>query len=135
MSVRAGDRGQGRTLTRTAFLKVLRLRRGTVAPPGACIALAVHGGPLAPRRTPETSPPKTSPPKTPAPTGRPILRAKPLAKPDSVTDEARRRMIAESAYLRAERRGFLPGGEEEDWLEAEAEVDALLRLTHGGSPQ
>jgi hypothetical protein len=36
-------------------------------------------------------------------------------------------MIAESAYLRAERRGFVPGHEEQDWLAAEAEVDALLR--------
>jgi hypothetical protein len=35
-------------------------------------------------------------------------------------------MIAESAYLRAERRGFAPGGELEDWMAAEREVDALL---------
>ena len=33
--------------------------------------------------------------------------------------------IAEAAYLRAEHRGFLPGCELEDWLEAEAEVDKL----------
>jgi len=31
-------------------------------------------------------------------------------------------LIAELAYYRAERRGFAPGGELEDWLEAEAEV-------------
>lgn len=36
--------------------------------------------------------------------------------------EAMRAMIAEMAYYRAERRGFAPGGELEDWLEAEAEV-------------
>ena len=41
--------------------------------------------------------------------------------------EARHALIAEAAYLRAERRGFTPGGETEDWLAAEAEVDALLR--------
>jgi hypothetical protein len=35
-------------------------------------------------------------------------------------------MIAESAYLRAERRGFAPGNETEDWCAAEREVDALL---------
>jgi hypothetical protein len=34
--------------------------------------------------------------------------------------------IAEAAYLRAERRGFEPGYELEDWLAAEQEVDALL---------
>lgn len=31
-------------------------------------------------------------------------------------------LIAEAAYLRAERRGFAGGGELEDWLEAEKEV-------------
>ena len=35
--------------------------------------------------------------------------------------EARVRL---AAYLRAERRGFAPGREWEDWLAAEAEVDA-----------
>jgi len=34
--------------------------------------------------------------------------------------------IAEAAYLRAEHRGFLPGCELQDWLEAEAEVDKPL---------
>lgn len=33
-------------------------------------------------------------------------------------------MIARLAYFRAERRGFAPGGELQDWLAAEAEVDA-----------
>lgn len=41
-------------------------------------------------------------------------------------------MIAEAAYLRAERRGFSAGGEEEDWLAAEKEVDALLSAGQGG---
>lgn len=37
-------------------------------------------------------------------------------------------MIAESAYLRAERRGFAPGYEADDWFAAEREVDALLSV-------
>ena len=37
-------------------------------------------------------------------------------------DEDRWAMIAENAYYRAERRGFLPGYELEDWLAAEQEV-------------
>ena len=41
---------------------------------------------------------------------------------DEHSDERRRR-IAEGAYYRAERRGFAPGQEEDDWLEAEKEVD------------
>jgi hypothetical protein len=33
-------------------------------------------------------------------------------------------MIAEAAYYRAERRGFAPGLELEDWLQSEAELAA-----------
>jgi hypothetical protein len=37
-------------------------------------------------------------------------------------------LIAQAAYFRAEKRGFVPGNELQDWLAAEAEVDAgLLR--------
>ena len=43
-----------------------------------------------------------------------------------VTCEERHRLISEAAYLRAERRGFLPGAELEDWLEAEAEIDKMI---------
>ncbi len=35
-------------------------------------------------------------------------------------------MIARAAYHRAERRGFVPGHELEDWLAAEREVNHLL---------
>jgi hypothetical protein len=38
----------------------------------------------------------------------------------------RHSLIAESAYLRAERRGFAGGCCETDWLEAEQEVDRQL---------
>jgi hypothetical protein len=38
----------------------------------------------------------------------------------------REALIAEAAYFRAQRRGFAPGHEEEDWLAAEAEVDGRL---------
>jgi hypothetical protein len=41
-------------------------------------------------------------------------------------DEERRSMIAEVAYFNAEKRGFEPGHEETDWLEAEKTVDSLL---------
>jgi hypothetical protein len=75
---------------------------------------------------------------TPAPTPRRTLSVKKGAvarAASGVTPEVRHAMIAESAYLRAQARGFLPGREAEDWLAAEAEVDALLKLSHGGSPQ
>lgn len=39
----------------------------------------------------------------------------------------RRKLIAEAAYHRAERRGFRSGDPVLDWLDAEAEVDAKFR--------
>ncbi len=45
----------------------------------------------------------------------------------SVTPEQRNQLVAKAAYYRAERRGFAPGSELEDWLQAEAEVERTLR--------
>lgn len=44
-----------------------------------------------------------------------------------VNSELRRQMIEEAAYYRAARRGFIDGDPQQDWLEAEREVDARLR--------
>ncbi len=41
-------------------------------------------------------------------------------------DVARRDEVRREAYLLAERRGFAPGGEVDDWLEAERLVAARL---------
>lgn len=49
---------------------------------------------------------------------------------DTVTCEPsdiRHELIAREAYYRAEARGFTPGAELDDWLAAEAQVDAGLR--------
>lgn len=40
--------------------------------------------------------------------------------------EARQEMIRVAAYYRAEKRGFVPGMELDDWLAAEADVEARL---------
>jgi hypothetical protein len=61
-------------------------------------------------------------------------RAKRLHEPNSgaypgtafIGPERRRALIAEAAYYRAERRGFGPGHELEDWNIAESEVDGML---------
>ena len=45
---------------------------------------------------------------------------------DEATAERLKR-IAEAAYRRAQQRNFAPGHDLEDWLEAEKEVDALLK--------
>jgi len=39
-----------------------------------------------------------------------------------LAEQERHRCISEAAYYRAERRGFTPGCELDDWLAAEAEV-------------
>jgi hypothetical protein len=58
---------------------------------------------------------------------KPVSKAAKRSKRATVIDPQRRRaLIAEAAYLRAERRGFQPGHEEEDWLAAELEVDTAL---------
>jgi hypothetical protein len=45
-----------------------------------------------------------------------------------IDPEHRRALIAQVAYYRSERRGFEPGYETQDWLDAEAEVDTALTL-------
>lgn len=47
-------------------------------------------------------------------------------RPFGVSAAQRHEMVAVAAYLRAERRGFAPGGETEDWYAAAADIDAML---------
>jgi hypothetical protein len=55
------------------------------------------------------------------------------AKPrHGIPPEERQRLIAQAAYLRAERRGFSGGSPEQDWLLAEAEIDAMLMKRGAG---
>jgi hypothetical protein len=49
-----------------------------------------------------------------------------------IEPEQRQAMIAEAAYYRAERRGFEPGHEIDDWCAAEGEIDGML--TRGEIP-
>jgi hypothetical protein len=46
-----------------------------------------------------------------------------------MTPQARRKLIAETAYFIAERRGFVPGHELSDWIAAERAVNRACRLT------
>ena len=72
---------------------------------------------------------------TPKPGGRGVDAAKSPAKsaPEpraavapSISVEERERLVARAAYFRAEKRGFAPGCELQDWVEAEAEVLRLI---------
>jgi Protein of unknown function (DUF2934) len=60
--------------------------------------------------------PTTSPDDDPAMEAEAVPEVEPAAD-----DGTRRRRIAERAYRLAERRGFTPGQELDDWLAAEAE--------------
>jgi hypothetical protein len=53
---------------------------------------------------------------------------------EQVPHEVRLQYIAEAAYYIAERRGFAPGYEHQNWLEAEAEVNERLG-TSGAVPK
>lgn len=72
---------------------------------------------------------KRAPAKTPAKTATKTA-TKTTAIPQSFTGNARadispdelRKLISEAAYYRAKQRGFAPGHELEDWIQAEAEV-------------
>jgi hypothetical protein len=59
----------------------------------------------------------------------PAQRRGSLLRGDAPIDaKARAEFIREAAYLRAERRGFLPGHELDDWLAAEREFDRWLAV-------
>jgi hypothetical protein len=66
------------------------------------------------------------------------LNANPIRNPTSTTSprgtttrtitvERRHSMIQEAAYLRAEKRGFQGGDPRQDWIEAEREIDTMLK--------
>ena len=89
---------------------------------------------MATRRTDETPTTADTRARSAPPKGSRTAKEKPAQRAAVSTDD-RRSMIAEAAYLRAERRGFVPGYETEDWLAAEIEVDALLKVGPGGPAQ
>ena len=84
------------------------------------------------RRTASATAAPASPRKSPA---KPKVAKPKVAKPKaperndvatSLTPAERLRMVELAAFFRAERRGFAPGHEFEDWLAAEAEIAALV---------
>ena len=50
-----------------------------------------------------------------------------------ITQDELRKLVSEAAYYRAKQRGFTPGHEEDDWIQAEAEV--LRRIGADGTPR
>jgi hypothetical protein len=55
-------------------------------------------------------------------------KMKPVLPPATAPGEPQHKaMVAEAAYYLAEKRGFAPGKELDDWLQAEDEIEALTR--------
>jgi len=74
------------------------------------------------REVASTRIPGTEPQRAPAAKTSPL---RPLfLVPHRLTAAERHQRICDLAYRRAEQRGFAPGAEIDDWLEAEREVDA-----------
>jgi hypothetical protein len=66
-----------------------------------------------------------------------VTKPKPAVRPDvetSLTASDRLRMIELAAFFRAERRGFVPGFEVEDWFAAEAEIAAQIPAAPAAKP-
>jgi hypothetical protein len=71
------------------------------------------------RKTQPIAPPTTSDAQAPAKPG--------TARTIGFFEPTRRHaLICEAAYFRAERRGFCPGQELDDWLAAESEIERTL---------
>lgn len=68
--------------------------------------------------------------RKPAP-GLPQAAKRPRAP---IAESVRRAMTAEAAYYRAERRGFEPGHELDDWIAAEGEIERATTPHRGDEP-
>ena len=75
---------------------------------------------------PRAKNPETAAPAKRAPRKRAAAPVESASPPYFVDPQQRAALIAQAAYFRALNRGFVPGSEMEDWLAAEAEVDAEL---------
>lgn len=92
--------------------------RPTAKPKAARKATAVPKSPAARPRTRKASSEKT-------PGEGAVLGHEAAGNGTRIAPEERHRMIAEAAYYRAQRRRG-PASPEQDWLEAEMEIDTLL---------
>jgi Protein of unknown function (DUF2934) len=116
-------------------------RRPTDSPrPSSAAPVSPVATPTAPVKTESASSAQTKSPSKPrAPRAKKAAASKvsTVSLSIEISEDVRRGMIAQAAYLRAERRGFSGGHEKEreDWIAAEAEVDGLLKAGHGSSAQ
>jgi hypothetical protein len=98
--------------------------------------MAAKKGNAADRAAPARTAPKAAPKATqaPKPPKAPAISADAMnaGARAEISAEELRQLISEAAYYRAKQRGFEPGHELEDWIQAEAEV--IRRLNAPGRP-
>jgi hypothetical protein len=108
--------------TRKSPTKTAPAKKAAGSKPAAGVKKAAAPGVEAPsarrRAVPAPAPAAAQPPP-------------PAASGTGLSPEERYRAIAHAAYLRAERRGFAPGHEVDDWLAAEAEFEASVTADQG----
>lgn len=92
----------------------------------------------APQKAPRTakpaeqSKPAVAQSKPAAPQAKPLIQKSSFSgngRADLSADEVRK-LVSEAAYYRAKQRGFTPGHEVEDWVQAEAEVMRRIEGKH-----
>jgi hypothetical protein len=103
------------------FQGIRRLARTSAARCSLRAAKEIAMDEMKSRPRPRKTATKTAAKKVPSAKAAAAQRS-PEAAPSVPAD--RESLVRMAAYLRAERRGFAPGYEIEDWLAAEAEVDA-----------
>ena len=109
------------TVAKPAKTRVKKAANLAVATPAKAQAdRPTKSGPAKPAVA--TRPTKAATEKNPS---KRVARAPARRKPE-ISPEQRRRHVELAAYFIAERHGFTPGREEEDWLAAEAEIDRRL---------
>jgi hypothetical protein len=84
---------------------------------------AKKGTAAEPRRPAQAAPSPASAVAAPERSRQWSVDPSPFSRPAPAYTASREQRIALEAYYRAERRGFAPGGELEDWLAAERAID------------
>lgn len=102
-----------------------KTKKASVAKAGGEAKAAVKKAPVA--KSAATKTPAAKATSAAKATTAPAAKAK-AKSGNGVTPEQRYLMICEAAYFKAERRGFTPENEIQDWLDAEAEINRLLQL-------
>ena len=116
----------GTTARKTAGKATSKTAGKTPGKPEARAATQAEPAPAAKSRT-EAAAQSAAAPSTPVEN---VQTRSPRAA-QAPSGETRYRWIAHAAYLRAEKRGFAPGQEVEDWLAAEAEFLTAFGLSQG----